>query len=346
MVVREFTEGDPTSMIGSDDFEKAVELIDKAESILITAHDKPDGDACGSIVALCEALRAHGKNAQPLFLSALPAWYEFIPGEKVPVLGDDLTPEELIDGRLGKFDLTIIVDANSCSQLPGFEKYLKSSSAPVLILDHHVTGDGLGDVELNDTTAAATGLIVFDLLKHAGWGLTEKIAEALFVATATDTGWFQFTNTDSRVHRVSAELIDAGAKPTQIYDNLYHNFSHARFTLMAAMLDSVELHLDGKYAAMHVSRQDFERTGAGYSDTENLINECHRMKTVRASALFVELEDGRIRCSLRSRGSMEVNVIAALFGGGGHKKAAGTYLPGPMKNAKQLILDEITKSLP
>ena len=96
---------------------------------------------------------------------------------------------------------------------------------------------------------------------------------------------------------------------------------------------------------MHVSRQDFERTGAGYNDTENLINECHRIGTVEASALFVELKDGRIRCSLRSRGSMEVNVIAAAFGGGGHKKAAGTYLPGPLENAKQLILDKITKGL-
>lgn len=333
-------------MIDSSHFNRAVELIDKSESIVITAHDKPDGDACGSIVALCEALRAHGKNVQPLFLSPLPDWYQFIPAEQIPVLGVDLKPEELAEGRLGTFDLTIIVDANSCSQLPRFDKYLKSSSAPVLVLDHHVTSDGLGDVELTDTTAAATGLIVFDLLRHAGWEITEKIAEALFVATATDTGWFQFTNTDSRVHRVCAELIDAGAKATQIYDSLYHNFSHARFTLMAAMLDSVELHLDGRYAAMHVSRQDFERTGAGYSDTENLINECHRMKTVKASALFVELSDGRIRCSLRSRGSMEVNVIADKFGGGGHKKAAGTYLPGPLENAKQLILDEITKKLP
>lgn len=345
MDVRAFTEGNVTSMIETDDFQKAVELINKSESILITAHDKPDGDACGSVVALCEALRGHGKKVQPLFLSALPAWYEFIPAERIPVLGEDLQFDELLDGRFGEFDLTIIADTNSRSQLPKFEKYLKSSSAPVLILDHHVTGDGLGDVELTDTTAAATGLIVLDLLKHAGWEVTEKIAEALFVAIATDTGWFQFVNTDNRVHLACAALIDVGAKPTLIYDNLYHNFSHARFKLMAAMLDSVELHLDGRYAAMQVSREDFERAGAGYSDTENLINECHRISTVRASALFVELEDGRIRCSLRSRGSMEVDVIAAKFGGGGHKMAAGTYLPGPLEHAKQLVLDEITKGL-
>ncbi|MHC4582474.1 MAG: DHH family phosphoesterase [Planctomycetota bacterium] len=332
-------------MIGTDDFRKAVELIDKSESVLITSHDKPDGDACGSIVALCESLRAQSKKVQPLFLSVLPGWYEFIPSEQIPVLGDDLQARDMVEGRLGEFDLTIIVDANSCSQLPKFEEYLKSSSTPVLILDHHVTSDGLGDVELTDATAAATGLIVLELFKYAGWEVTAKTAEALFVAIATDTGWFQFSNTDGRVHRACGELIDAGARPTEIYDNLYHNFSHARFKLMAAMLDSLELHFNGRYAVMQVSRQDFERTGAGYNDTENLINECHRIGTVEASALFIELKDGRVRCSLRSRGSTEVNIIAARFGGGGHKMASGMYLPGPLEDAKQLILDEMTKEL-
>lgn len=332
-------------MTMTDDFHKTVELISKSENVLITAHDKPDGDACGCIVALCETLRAIGKRAQPLFISPLPGWYEFVPSERIPVLGQDVAIEDLIEGRFGPFDLVIIVDANSYSQLPEFEKYLKRGVSRVLIIDHHVTTDGLGDVELTDTSAAATGLIVLDLFKHAGWPMTEKVAEALFVATATDTGWFQFSNTDSRVFRACAQFTDAGAKPTQIYDNLYHNFSHARFKLMAAMFDSLELHLDGKYASMHVWQQDFDRTGAEYSDTENLINECHRIGSVRASALFVELRDGRIRCSLRSRGTIEVNHIAAKFGGGGHKMAAGTYLPGPLESAKKLILDEITREL-
>lgn len=332
-------------MTNIDDFQKAVELIEKSQSVLITAHEKPDGDACGSIVALCETLRALGKSVQPLFLSPLPGWYEFVPSERIPVLGADVQIGELLEGRFGQFDLVIIVDADSYSQLPGFDEYLKQSDGPVLVIDHHVTSDGLGDVKLSDATAAATGLIVLDLLKHAGWPLTEKVAEALFVATATDTGWFQFSNTDSRVYRACAEFIDAGAKPTQIYDNLYHDFSHARFKLMTAMFDSLELHLDGSYAAMHVSQEDFERTGAEYSDTENLINECHRIGTVKASALFIELEDGRIRCSLRSRGAIEVDHIAAKFGGGGHKMAAGTYLPGPLENARKLILDEITREL-
>jgi len=333
-------------MKNNDDFQKAVELINKSSNILITAHTRPDGDACGCVTAMCEAMGALGKKVTPLLLSPPPQWYEFLFTEKPAVLGEDVQLNELIAGRFGQFDLILIVDTNSHSQLAKFNDYLKQNDKPLLVLDHHETSDGLGDVELVDSDAAATGLIVLDLLKYAGWPVTEKIAESLFVALATDTGWFQFSNSNSRVYRACAELIDAGIKPTQIYDHLYLNFSYPRFRLMAGMLDKLELHLDGRYAAMQITKQDFERTGAAYSDTENLINECHRIDSVEASALFIELKDGRIRCSLRSRGPLDVSKIAAQFGGGGHTMAAGTFLPGPLENAKQLILTEVAKELP
>jgi phosphoesterase RecJ-like protein len=241
--------------------------------------------------------------------------------------------------------LIIIIDTNSNSQLPKLEEYLKQAEKPVLVIDHHVTADGLGDVELVDTTAAATGIIVLDFIKYANWPLTEKIAQALFIAVATDTGWFQFSNTDARVFRSCADLIDAGADPVQIYHDLYQNYSLSRFKLMAAMLNTLELHFDGRYAAQHLTMQDFEQTGAAYSDTENLIDESRQIGTVEVAALFVELKDGRIRCSLRGRGAVNVCQIAQKFGGGGHKMAAGTYLPGPLQNAKQLINAEVEKQL-
>jgi len=332
-------------MVSNDNFNKVIDLISKSRRIIITSHTKPDGDACGCVAAMCEALGALGKNVTPLMLSAVPQWYEFLFAEKPAVLGEDVKLDDLTAGRFGQFDLILIVDTNSHSQLAKFNDYLKQNDAPVLILDHHETSDGLGDVELIDSDAAATALIVLDLLKYADWPVTEKIAESLFVALATDTGWFQFSNTDSRVYRACAELIDAGVKPTQIYDHLYLNFSYPRFRLMAGMLDKLELHMDGRYAVMQITRQDFERTGAAYSDTENLINECHRIDSVEASALFIELKDGRIRCSLRSRGPLDVSKIASKFGGGGHTMAAGTFLPGPLENAKKLILYEVEKDL-
>ncbi len=330
-------------MATNDEFQKAIELINKSGNILITTHTRPDGDACGCIVAISDVLAALGKKAKALMLSPIPEWYEFLFTEKVPVLGEDVVLGQLTEGRLGEFDLIIIVDTNSYTQLDNFGQYLKQARTPVLIIDHHATADGLGDVELVDPNAAATGLIVYDLLKFAKWSITEKIAEALFVAVATDTGWFQFRNTNSRVYRCCAELIDAGANPPEIYHSLYRNFSFERFQLMLAMLNTLQLHLDGRFVTQHISQQDFQKTGATHKDTENLINECQRISTVEAAALFVELKDGRIRCSLRSKGGINVSEIASKFGGGGHKMAAATYLPGPLENAKKLILAEMTE---
>ncbi len=330
-------------MVSGNDFQKAVELINKASSVLITTHIRPDGDACGSIAALSDVLGALGKKVKPILLSPVPEWYEFLFAEKLPILGRDVSFEQLKQGQFCQPDLIMIIDTNSYSQLPQFDRYLKQNDKPVLVIDHHVTADGLGDVELIDTIAAGTGLIVFDLLKYANWPVTEKIAQALFVAVATDTGWFQFSNTDSRVYRSCAELIDAGANPTEIYHDLYQNFSHQRFKLMTAMFNTLELHLDGRYATQHLLQRDFERAGAAHKDTENLIDECRRISTVEAAALFVELKDGRIRCSLRSRGAVDVRKIAAKFGGGGHTMAAGVYLDGPLEKAKELILAEMAE---
>lgn len=332
-------------MANADGFQQALELIEGAGNILVTTHTRPDGDACGCVAVMIEALRAQGKSARPVFLSPVPDWYAFLFQEELPVLATDEQADELIGGTLGTFDLIVIVDTNSYSQLPRFERYLKQADTPVLVVDHHVTSDALGKVELVDATAAAAGLLTYDFLTFTGWPISERMAEALFVAIATDTGWFQFNNTDSRTHRCAADLIDLGAEPARIYGKLYHNFSYPRFKLMQAMLGNLELHLDGRYAVQHIRQDDFASAGATYQDTENLINECHRIGSVVVSALLVELNDGRVRCSLRSRGAVDVSEIARKYGGGGHKMAAGTFLPAPIENAKQLIFDEVTQRL-
>ena len=330
-------------MVSIDDFQKAVELVDKSSSVLITTHTRPDGDACGSAAAMCDTLAVLGKKVELILLSPLPEWYEFLFTEKPAILGQDLTLKQLQEEQFGEFDLIVIVDVNSNNQLPKFAEFLKQNDRPVLVIDHHITNDGLGDVELVDSSAAAAGLIVFDFLKYANWTITEKIAQVLFVAVATDTGWFHFSNTDSRVYRTCAELIEIGANPTQLYHDLYQNLSLERFRLMTVMLNTLELHFDGRYATQQVLQQDFKQTGATPKDTENLIDECQRIRTVEAAALFVELKDGRIKCSLRSTKTIDVRKIAQKFGGGGHTMAAGVHLPGPLENAKKLILESVAE---
>lgn len=329
-------------MADKEAFQRAVGLIEGARQVLITTHTKPDGDACGCVAVMAEALRSRGKSVQPVFLSPLPPWYAFLFDEKVPVLREDVQIEDL-SRRV--FDLVVVLDTNSYNQLPHIEPLLKQTDAPILVLDHHATSDNIGKVEILDATAAAAGLVLYDFLTFTGWPITRRMAEGLFVAIATDTGWFQFNNTNSRAYRRSADLIDLGAVPADIYDKLYQNLSYARFKLMQTMLGRLELHLDERYAVQHLLQADFEQTGAAYEDTENLINECHRIASVVVSSLLVELKDGRIRCSLRSRGDVDVSEIAAKFGGGGHKKAAGTFLPGPLDHAKRLIFTEVAQRL-
>lgn len=331
--------------MSSDDFQKAVDLIDKANNVLITTHARPDGDACGCIVAVAELLKAIGKNVKTILPTELPEWYEFLFCEEPPVLERDVKVKELIDGSYYQPDLIMIIDTNSYNQLGKLADFIKQNKKPVLVVDHHITADALGDVELVDTKAAAAGLIVYDLLKFADWEISKEIAQALFVAIATDTGWFRFASTDSRVHKCCAELIDKGVSSAQIYHRLYQSFTPGRFRLMAVMLNTLQLHFDGRYAEQHLLLKDFEQTGAAYKDTENLINECQRISSVEASALFVELKDGRVKCSLRGRGGVDVRKIAQKFGGGGHKEASGVHLPGPIKDAKKSIKAEIEKQL-
>ncbi len=322
------------------DFQKAVELINKSSDVLLTTHTRPDGDACGCMAAIREVLTSLGKNVRILLLSELPTWYEFLFEQK---------PEIFSEKTKINSDLIVIVDTNTYNQLPKFDKYLKQSDKSVLVIDHHVTPESSvedrieGDVSLVDSSAAATALIVFDLLKYADWPITKKTAEALFVGVATDTGWFQFDNTDSRAVRVCPELIEAGVNPSRMYRDLYQNFSPQRFKLMVAMLNTLELHLDGRFAVQHLTQADFKQAGAKHSDTENLIDECRRISSVEAAALFVELADGQIKVSLRSRGAIDVRKIAERFGGGGHKMAAGAHLPGPIENAKKLIFDAVAE---
>jgi phosphoesterase RecJ-like protein len=326
-------------------FKKAVDLINKSKSLLITSHTRPDGDAIGCMKAFYDLARNLGKKAQPILLSPPAQWYDFIFGFHVPVLGNDVKLQDLQTGSFGSFDLIVIVDTNSFVQLDSFDQWLKISKLPVLVIDHHITGDNFATLEVVDSTAAATGEIILDLFKFAKWEITPDIAEALYVALSTDTGWFRFDNTDSRVMRNASTLIELGAKPAEIYHKLYQNYSPARLKLLGIMLHNLEFFNDGKIVLQHIMRSDFDATGAKGSDTEEFVNECQRVNCVEAAALFVELKDGGFRCSLRSTGKVDVQIIASELGGGGHRMASGVNLKGSLKEVKSLILEKFKKQL-
>jgi phosphoesterase RecJ-like protein len=333
--------------IQNKQYKAALDLIHASKKVLITTHLRPDGDACGCLRAMAEGLGAAGKDVQCLLLSPLASWYEAMFERKIPVLGNDIKKEQLPE-KFADIDLIVIVDTNSLVQLPGLEDWLKTARAAgkkILVIDHHVTNDGLGDIELIDSVASAAGEIIYDFFKAVGWAITPAVAEAIFVAISTDTGWFKYGNADSRIFHTAAELIQAGAKPNEIYRRMYQSFTPSRLKLMTRMLEHLELHNDGRVATQYILRKDFDETNSSGPDTENLIDECQRIQTVDIAVLFVELADGKFRCSLRSKGKVDVRKIAQKFGGGGHTLASGVNLQGPLDSAKASILAEIRAQL-
>ena len=162
-------------MILKENFKNAIDLIEKSKNILIATHTRPDGDACGSVVALSELFNQLGKKTEILLLSELPQWYKFLFEKEPPFFSKDFSIK-----KLNEFDLIVLVDVNSASQLPGLADILKQKTKPVLVIDHHVTGDCLGDVEIIDTTAAAAGLIIFDLIKSCRLAVDQKNRQPAF----------------------------------------------------------------------------------------------------------------------------------------------------------------------
>lgn len=333
-------------MLDSKEVQKAIKAIEKAKNIVITSHMRPDGDACGSMMAMTRAIRKMGKKIEPILLTPLAWWYDFLFETPAPVLGNDITVEAMID-KSDDVDLIIIVDTNSRVQLPGFSDYINAvrKGKTVLVIDHHVTGDDLGDIQIIDNTAAATGEIIHELFKFAGWEITKEIAEAMFVAISTDTGWFRYSSADGRLFRDAADLLDAGVHPTMIYRQMFQNFTAERMKLLSLVLSRIELHNDNRVATQYIMREDFDSTGTSGPDTENMIDECQRISSVDVAAMFVELKDGSFRCSLRSKGPVDVRKIAQKHGGGGHIMASGVNLPGPLDNAMKLVLDGVNEQI-
>ncbi|MCE5187120.1 MAG: bifunctional oligoribonuclease/PAP phosphatase NrnA [Planctomycetaceae bacterium] len=325
-------------------FDKANKLLNDAHEVLLTTHIRPDGDACGCVRALADILKQQGKKVHILFLSPLASWYQAMFDEKPPVLTNDIQPADLPQ-TYAAVDLIVIVDTDSRIQLPGLADWLAASGKPILVIDHHVTGDHLGQVELVDAAAAAAGEIVFDLFQYAGWPLTIRMAESIFIAISTDTGWFKYSNADSRIFQTAARLINLGVRPNEIYQRMYQSFSPARLRLMTRMLEHLQLHSDGRIATQYILRRDFDETGASGPDTENLIDECQRIGSVEAAVLLIELADGGFRCSLRSKGRVDVRLIAQNYGGGGHTLAAGVNLHGALDDLLDRLVREISLQL-
>jgi phosphoesterase RecJ-like protein len=317
-------------------------IIDRHQRFVLTSHVRPDCDALGSELAMAELLEFLGKEVRIVNADAVPPRLAFVdPRGRIEVLGEDVT-----ESPWERVDVIMVLDTGAWSQLGGVADVIRGTSARVVVIDHHANDDEFCAVVFKDDMAEATGRLVADFLQFLRVPVNQSMAAALFAAIATDTGWFRFSSTQSSTHIVAARLIDAGARPQEIYRQLYERDTLNRARLRGLVLSRLMLELDGRLAHTHVLTGDFADTGALRSETEDFINMALAIDGTEVAVMFTEHPAGTVKVSLRSR-SAAVNCsrIAAAFGGGGHKAAAGATLSGDVASVRQRVLAEMRNAL-
>lgn len=323
------------------DWEPLRDILENHQRFVLSGHVRPDADAIGSELAMAGILEAMGKSVRIVNPSEIPDNLYFLdPDKRIKKIGVGISAEEVADT-----DVHIVLDTSAWTQLQDVGKVLKTTKAVKVVIDHHVSSDDLGAMEFKDTTAEATGTLVFQMAQSLGYPLNKELALPLFCAIATDTGWFRFSSTTASTYRAIAELIDLGAEPHVIYGLLYEQFSLARVRLAGRVLQRVTVECEGRLSYTWVTQKDFAETKARPVDTEDLVNECLKITGTQCAFIAIEQQNKSIKFSLRSRKDVDVSKVAEQFGGGGHKQASGTVLPGPLEDAKAKVLTAIKEVL-
>jgi phosphoesterase RecJ-like protein len=308
----------------------AVQAIWDAREIVLACHVNPDGDAIGSMVGLALGLEKLGKAVTILSQDGVPDNLRFLPGWERVQTGT----------RKRDFDLGIGLDAGDIERL-GESKAAVASARVVMDIDHHVTGGQFGQVRLLDAESASTAELVFDLLHALGVELDGAIAQNLLCGVLTDTGGFRFPATKKRTMEVGGALIEAGASPTDIYEAVYENQSWAAQKLLGRAMERMERSADGKVVWTCVLREDFAELNATDKETDGISTALRAVRGSEIALLLRELPAGSLRVSLRAREGHDVSIVAAQFGGGGHRLASGCTLPGPPEDAVKRLLAAI-----
>lgn len=313
------------------------EVVRAHQNFLLTSHIRPDCDALGSELGMAGILESLGKRVMIVNGHPTPPNLAFIdPQRRIRVLNEGVTADELSD-----IEILLVLDTSAWAQLGPMGDVLRSTRAKKIVVDHHVSEDDLDAEAFKDTQAEATGRLVVEAAEHLGVTLTPEIAMPVFAALATDTGWFRFNSTTALTYRTAAKLVDAGANPAQIYANLYETDTLARVQLRGTILGRIATDLDGRLAHTYVTLDDFRRTGALPSDTEDVINMALAVIGTEAAVILVEQPTGGFKISFRSRAKMDCSQVAERFGGGGHRAAAGAFAEGTLEEVQPRVLDAV-----
>ncbi len=324
----------------SVDWETLAERIGSCQSFVLCSHIRPDCDALGSELGMAGILQHLGKSVRIINGHPTPPTLAFLdPEQVIEVFDEASSPADVVA------DCFMVLDTSAWAQLGPMGAVLREFPGIKLCLDHHVGEDDLGTEFFKDTRAEATGHLVARLAKHLGVPLSKPMATALFAAIATDTGWFRFNSTTPDTYRVIAELMESGAVPAEIYGELYECDTIGRVRLRGRILSRTTDELDGQLVYTHVLKEDFPETGALPPDTEDAINLTLAIAGTKVAVIFVEQLSGGFKLSFRSRCAVDCSALARLFGGGGHKAAAGGFLPGSLDEVQAQVLPAVRQAI-
>ncbi|TCU72697.1 phosphoesterase RecJ-like protein [Tissierella praeacuta] len=313
-------------------FDIAIEKIKESERIYIVSHVQPDGDNIGSILALWIAIKKIKDKVFILKTDDIPSDFLFLPNvNEIKEFNDE-----------GKIDMFIALDTSDENRL-GKNKELLNKAKTIINIDHHISNTNFGHINIVDSNAAATGELVYNLIKKMNIPMDKDIASCIYTAISSDTGSFMYDNTSAETHRIIAELIDIGIDKGNININLYQNKSLERTMLFIKSLETLRLYFNNNVALIKVTQDMLNKANAKMEDTEGIVSFIREIAPVEVGIILKEFKENEIKVSMRSKRFIDVSAICASFNGGGHIRAAGCTINSPMDIAEKLILDELKK---
>lgn len=309
-----------------------LEEIKKAKSIVILTHENPDGDAIGSSLAMYEALKEMGKEAD-VIIPEVPRVFDFLPNREVIKK----------EGK-EKYDLAIALDTSTVKMLNGFAKYFEDAKVKITI-DHHTTNTMFGDFNYVNPDSPACAQILLTVFEYFGIEINKKMGTCILTGIITDTGGFQYQNTRPETFEFASELLKRGVNVSDIYKKVMNTKSKANFELRKRAIDRLEFFEDGKITFTYITKKDLEEVNAENGDYEGIVEEGRAIEGVEVSIFLREKETGGYKASFRSNEYVNVSDICLMFGGGGHIHAAGCNISMTLEQAKEKIINQVKKYL-
>jgi phosphoesterase RecJ-like protein len=312
-------------------FKEFISKVLDHKNVAVFSHVRPDGDCLGSQIALCLWLQKNGVDAT--------AFNEDDPGDTLNWLTEFYPVIKPVENDMEDFDAFIVVDGNALHRFGDVAQKISETGKPVYMIDHHPQPDDIFEAFVSRVDYSSTCELVYELYKeHDSDQIDDDSAKAMYTGLVTDTGSFQFDSVTPNTMNAAADLLARGDfKPNEVVERIYNTKTIGQLHLLSKALETITLHSDQQFASISVTREMFKETGTSKEDTEGFVQYPLSILGVKACILFREDGD-RVKLSLRSRSDVDVNAWARKLNGGGHKKAAGAWHPGPLDKAIEEVI--------